>query len=109
MKILTKINNENQTIFGVGAPSRAATLINFCSLRSNLINNILEIPGSYKIDKYMPGTDIKVLDENYGLSKNPDYLLLFSWHIAEELVKSLRKKGFKGKFIVPLPKVRIVK
>ena len=109
LNTLTKIKSANKTVFGVGAPSRAATLINFCSINSNLINNILEISGSYKIGKYMPGTDIKVLDENYGLSKKPDYLFLFSWHIAEELVKSLRKKGFKGKFIVPLPKVRILK
>ena len=37
----------------------------------------------------------------------PDYVVLFSWHIASELKTNLRKKGFKGKFIIPLPVPRI--
>ena len=30
------------------------------------------------------------------------------WHIADELMPKLKKKGFLGKFIVPLPTVSIV-
>jgi hypothetical protein len=33
--------------------------------------------------------------------------LLLSWHIADELMPILRRKGFKGQFIVPLPEPRI--
>jgi hypothetical protein len=41
-------------------------------------------------------------------NKHPDYLLLLSWHISEELIKNLRNKGYKGKFIIPLPTPTIV-
>ena len=37
----------------------------------------------------------------------PEYALLFSWHIAAELMPKLRKLGFSGKFIVPLPEPEI--
>jgi hypothetical protein len=108
-KLLYKLKEQKKIVFGLGAPSRASTLINYCSLNSQLIHNILEVDGSYKINKYMPGTDIKVINENFGLSKKPDYLFLFSWHISKELIASLKKKRFKGKYIVPLPNLKILK
>ena len=92
INLLIKLKNKKKTVFGVGAPSRASTLISYCSLKSSSIKSILEIPGSYKIGRYMPGTDIKVISEEKGLSKNPDYLLLLSWHISKELIDSIKKK-----------------
>lgn len=108
-KLLKQLSLNKKKVYGVGAPSRASTLISYCSLNNKLIQKILEISGSYKINKYMPGTDIKVINETEGLKDNPDYLFLFSWHITKELIKNLKKKGFKGKFIVPLPKLKILK
>ena len=48
-----------------------------------------------------------ILNENILSKKKPNYLILFSWHIKKELKKNLRKKGFKGKFIIPLPYPKI--
>ena len=108
-KIIKKIKEKKETIFGVGAPSRASTLINYLGLDHDIIDCVLEIQGSYKIGHYIPGTKIPILNENIILKKPPDYLMLFSWHIKDELKKNLRKKGFKGKFIIPLPYPRIEK
>jgi hypothetical protein len=33
--------------------------------------------------------------------------MLLSWHIADELMPKLAARGFKGKFIIPLPEPRI--
>lgn len=103
-KLIKKINYENKIICGVGAPSRASTLINYLGLNEDLIDSVLEINGSYKIGNYIPGTKIPIINENKIRKIKPDYLVLFSWHIKDELKKNLRKKGFKGKFIIPLPK-----
>ena len=56
----------------------------------------------------MPGTRIPVLDEQKLFDDQPDYALLLSWHISDELQNNLRKKGFKGKFLLPLPEPHIV-
>ena len=65
--------------------------------------------NSHKIGKYIPGTLIPVVAEDRLAADQPDYAILFSWHIAEELAPKLRAKGFKGDFIVPLPKPRVLK
>jgi len=107
--IIKKLKQQNKKIFGVGAPSRAATLINYVGLNEDLVDCILEIKGSYKIGKYMPGTNIPIVDEKIIKLKQPDYLILFSWHISKSLIKNFRKLGFKGKFILPLPVPKIVR
>ena len=73
-----------------------------------ILDCVLELKGSNKIGKYVPGTLIPVLEES-KLEDQPDYALLLAWHIADELVPKLRQKGFKGDFIVPLPNPRIIK
>ena len=105
--LLAPIKAEGQKIYGIGAPSRASTLINYTGLDDGLIECVMEVSGSHKLNKYVPGTRIPVLDEKKLFEDQPEYALLFSWHIAEELMTNLRKKGFLGKFIVPLPKPHI--
>ncbi len=105
--IIKKIKDKNKTIFGVGAPSRASTLINYLGLDQDIIDCVLEINGSYKIGNYIPGTKIPILNENILSKKKPHYLILFSWHIKNELKRNLKRKGFRGKFIIPLPTPKI--
>ncbi len=106
--LLKKLKFENKIIFGVGAPSRAATLVNYVGLNEDILKYILEINGSYKIGKYMPGTNIPIVNEKIIKKNKPDYLLLLSWHISKTLISNFKKKGFKGKFIVPLPSPKII-
>jgi len=105
--ILNKLKNNNKKIYGIGAPSRASTLINYVGLDENIIDCVLEIDGSYKIGNYIPGKKIPILPENKLYNDPPDFLILFAWHIASELKFNLKKKGFKGKFIIPLPHPKI--
>ncbi len=102
-KLLYSIKDKGQRIFGVGAPSRASTLINYVGLDDAILDCVVEIKTSPKVDKYMPGTIIPVVDEQRLFDEQPEYALLLSWHIADELIHNLRKKGFKGKYIIPLP------
>ena len=106
--LLQKIRGQNKTIFGVGAPSRAATLVNYVGLNEDIVQYILEIKGSYKIGKYMPGTNIPIVNEKIIKKQKPNYLLLLSWHISGMLIKAFKKNGYKGKFIVPLPVPKII-
>ena len=105
--IIKRIKDKNKTIFGVGAPSRASTLINYLGLDQDIIDCVLEINGSYKIGNYIPGTKIPILNENILSKKKPHYLILFSWHIKNELKRNLKRKGFRGKFIIPLPTPKV--
>lgn len=100
--LLTELKLDGKTICGISAPSRAATIVNYCRLDSSLIDRIYEIDGSLKIGKYMPGTTIPVVSEASLIDDAPDHAVLFSHHIADELKDKLRAKGFKGDFIIPI-------
>jgi len=106
--LIDRVRGPGTRIFGIGAPSRASTLINYLGLDDGIMEAVMEVSGSHKLDKYIPGTRIPVLDEKKLYEDQPDYALLLSWHIAEELAANLRKRGYQGRFIVPLPEPRVL-
>lgn len=108
LSILYPLKNNKKKIAGISAPSRATTLINYCGLDSNIIEVIFEIKGSKKIGLNIPGTNIPVVEEKLSEIRKYDYLILFSWHIKDQLIKIFRHKGYKGKFITPLPNPKIL-
>ena len=107
-RLLCEIKEKGESICAIGAPSRGSTLVNYVGLDDGLIDYVCEIKGSYKIGKYLPGTLISVVEEQVMFDNKPDYALFFSWHIADELMPKLKKKGFEGKFIIPLPEPKIL-
>jgi hypothetical protein len=108
LSMLTAIKEQGKRIYGISAPSRASTLINYVGIDDGILDYVLEIKGSHKIGKYVPGTLIPVVEESILFENQPEYALLLSWHIADELMPKLREKGFKGDFIVPLPRPEII-
>jgi hypothetical protein len=106
--LLADVKRRGERIYGIGAPSRASTLINYVGLDDGMVDCVMEIASSPKVGKYIPGTRIPVLDERKLFEDQPEYALLLSWHIAEELVENLRRKGYRGKFVVPLAEPRIL-
>ncbi len=107
--LVAKIRSEGKSIVGVSAPSRASTLITYLGFDEGILDAVVEIKGSHKIGKYIPGTLIPVVEESLLFSTHqPNYALLLAWHIADELMPKLRQLGFKNQFIVPLPEPRIV-
>jgi len=102
-ELLLGIKTKGERIYGISAPSRASTLINYVGLDDGIIDYVLEIQGSHKIGKYVPGTIIPIVEEACLFKDQPEYALLFSWHIANELAPKLKQRGFKGRFISPLP------
>ena len=106
-KVVAEIRGANKSIYAIGAPSRASTLIGYSGLESSDLLGVGEIAGSHKIGRFMPGTRIPVISEDEVLNNYPDYLLILSWHIADELMPKLREKGFTGQFITPLPRIEI--
>lgn len=106
--LLARLKAEGKRVIGVGAPSRASTMVTYLGLNADIIEGVAEAPGSRKIGRYMPGTLIPVCNEADLLATEPDVALMFSWHIADELMPKLRARGFKGQFLIPLPEPRLV-
>jgi hypothetical protein len=108
LSMLRELKEKGARIAGISAPSRASTLVNYVGLDQGIIDYVCEIAGSLKIGKYMPGTQIPVVDEAKLFADQPDAALIFSWHIADELAPKLKAKGFRGKLVTPLPVPRFL-
>ena len=108
LEMLINLKKEGKSVAGYSLPARAMTLINYVGLDSDLLPYVVEQSSSLKLDKYVPGTRIPVLSNECLENNKPDYLLIFAWHLKDEIINYLRSRGLKGKCIIPLPEVHLI-
>lgn len=106
--LLLNCKKAGARIVGLGAAGRSNTLLNFTKIDNTILDYNCEKKGSPKIGLFAPGSHIPIVDEEKLFQEQPEYLLVLSWHIGEELMKKIRQLGYKGKFIMPLPEPRII-
>ena len=105
---LASLRKERKRIIGYGASGKGNTLLNFAQIGPDLIDYIIDTTPT-KQGTYTPGMRIPVVSPDILKKEIPDYILLLSWNYADAILekeKELRKKGVK--FIIPVPKVRII-
>lgn len=108
IKMLAEIKSKNLTVAAKSCPARAVVLLHYCNLDESTIDFIAEQPTSLKLDYHVPGTNLKIINEEILVNKKPDYVLLLAWHLSKPIVEKWKKKGLKSKFIIPLPEVTTV-
>ena len=106
--MLWKLKLKKKKIIGVGCPGRSITLLAYCNITNQLIDYVAEQSSSLKLNMFTPTTHIKIIDEKNMIKNQPDYALILSWHYGKSVIQNLKKKGYKGKFIIPLPTPKIV-
>jgi len=107
IKIFKKIKNKNKKIIGYGATAKATTILNYCNIGDSIIDYFVDTTPD-KINRFMPGTKIKIKKYNQKLLDDVNYIYLGAWNFKDEIFKK-EKKFIKsgGKFIthVPFPKI----
>jgi hypothetical protein len=98
---LHQVKSQGGKIVGIGAPSRGSTVISYLRLDQSIVEYVCEQSHSLKLGRFMPGSDIPVVDEKRLYAEQPEAAILFSWHLADELIPKLRKNGYYGEIILP--------
>ena len=104
---MIKIKNKNKKIFGYGAAAKGNTMINYCGIKSDLIDYVID-KNKFKQNKYLPGSRIPIVSEKLIKKLKPNYIVIIPWNISKEIsldLKYVRKWGCK--FIVCQPNVKI--
>ncbi len=108
MNLLRNLKTERKSIAIVSAPAKGMTLLNYCRIGPELIDFATE-KSKLKIGRFTPGTHIPILDDEELLKRQPDYALLLAWNFAPQIMEKLKEYKQKGgKFIIPIPKPKIV-
>ena len=108
LDMLYGLKKEGKSIVGVSAPAKGNTLLNYCRIGTNVLDYLTE-KSKIKAGLYSPGMHIPVVPDEQLLKDKPDYALLLAWNFADEIMKNLKEfKSAGGKFIIPIPKPRIV-
>lgn len=105
---LLKLKKQGRTIIGYGAPAKGNTLFNFCGIDNQIIDFITDTTP-FKQGLFTPGSHIPVLHPDEFSRRKPDYAILLAWNYADMILekeKKFRQSG--GKFIIPVPRVRII-
>lgn len=106
--ILDSIKKKSKKIAGYGAAAKGTVFLNFCGIGRDVLEFVVD-RSPYKQGYYMPGVHIPIFSPDQLFKKMPDYTLLLTWNFADEILeqqKKYREQG--GKFIIPIPKVRII-
>ena len=106
--ILIDLKKQNKRVVGNSCPARCSTLLNYCDIGVDLINYIAEQPTSLKLNKFLPGVRLPIINNQILFKEQPDYVLVLAWHLYKPIIKSLKERGLKSKFIVPLPQPIII-
>ena len=109
MTLIDGLKASGKSIVGYGASGRANTLMQYCGLGSDHLDYIVD-DAPAKQGFYTPSSHLLIRPSSVLESKNPpDYVLLFAWSFLEEIkLRSVNYLQNGGKFIIPLPKVRII-
>lgn len=108
LKTLLSLKKKNKTIAAYGASGRGTVVSNYVRLDNKIIDYVID-DSKIKQGYFTPGVHLKIISSNLNNKNRPDYTLLYAWSFYKE-IKARNKKYEKagGKFILPLPKVKII-
>ena len=108
LNFILKVKNEGKTVVGNSCPGRSVTLLNYYGIDKSLIPYIGEQPASLKLDMFLPGKHIPIVNNEKILKNQPDYVILLAWHYADAIINEWKSRGLKSTFIIPLPDLKII-
>ena len=107
-RTLAELHAQGKRVVGYGAPAKGNTLLGFFELGPSDVEYIADL-SPLKQGRYTPGTHIPVVPAERLLEDQPDSVILLAWNFADEIMEQqseYRRRG--GRFIVPVPEVRVV-
>jgi 2-polyprenyl-3-methyl-5-hydroxy-6-metoxy-1,4-benzoquinol methylase len=106
-EFIITVKNADKKIAGYGAPAKGNTLLNFCGIGNDVLEYTVDI-SPYKQGLYLPGTHIPIYHPEKLKETRPDYILILSWNLKEEIIEQISfVNDWKGKFVIPIPELSI--
>ena len=107
LDFMIKVKKEGKSIAGYGAPAKGNTLLNYCGIRTDLLDYTVD-RSPHKQGQYLPGTHIPIYPPDKIKETKPDYLVILPWNIKEEIMNQMSYiREWGGRFVVLIPEVKV--
>ena len=108
LTFLVEAKRDGKTVVGYGAPGKANTLLNYCGIRTDLIDYLVD-RNPYKHGRFTPGTHIPILPPERIAETRPDYIWILPWNVREEIVEQLGyAREWGARFLVAVPELSLL-
>jgi len=108
LEFLIGAKRAGKRLVGYGAPGKGNTLLNYCGIRTDFLDFTVD-RSPYKQGRFLPGTHIPILHPDRIREHRPDYVLILPWNFKDEIVAQMAYvREWGGKFVVPIPDVRVL-
>jgi SAM-dependent methyltransferase len=108
MRVLHDLKAKGMRLAAYGASARGNTVLNYYGIGPDLIDYIAD-RNELKQGLYSPGMHIPCVGPDRLVQDRPDYVLLLAWNFADEVLRQQSEYLARGgRFILPIPEVRIV-
>lgn len=108
LRFLIDAREAGKHVVGYGAPAKGNTLLNYCGVRTDLLEYTVD-RSPHKQGHFLPGTHIPVYAPEKIRETRPDYVLILPWNLKNEIVEQMSEvRSWGGKFVVPIPEVRVL-
>jgi hypothetical protein len=83
-------------------------LLNYCGIRTDFLDYTVD-RSDHKQGNYLPGSRIPILSPARIRETKPDYIFILPWNLEQEIVEQMKEiREWGGKFVIPIPHVRVV-
>ncbi len=108
LTVLIEARRAGKTVAGYGAPGKGNTLLNYCGIRTDFIDFVVD-RNPYKHGKFLPGSRIPIFAPDEISARKPDYVLILPWNIKDEIMTQMAHiRAWGGRFVVPIPQVQVL-
>jgi SAM-dependent methyltransferase len=108
LEFLIAERRKGSTIVGYGAPGKANTLLNYCGIRTDLIDFVVD-RNPYKQGRFTPGTHIPVHGPEQLDEARPDVILIMPWNLRDEIGTQLAyTRSWGARLVVAIPRLEVI-
>jgi 2-polyprenyl-3-methyl-5-hydroxy-6-metoxy-1,4-benzoquinol methylase len=107
LRFLLEARLQGKKVAAYGAAAKGNTLLNYAGVRPDLLPYVVD-RNPAKQGKYLPGSRIPIVDEQYLREMRPDHILILPWNLKQEVMQQLDYvRDWDAQFVTAVPELDI--
>ena len=107
LEFLIDARRKGLRVAAYGAAAKGNTLLNFSGVKSDLFAAVAD-KNPAKQGQYMPGSRIRIVDEEALMALRPERVVILPWNLKGEIMRQLSSiRDWGGKFVTAIPTLTI--